>query len=122
MPLIQVSNLLVTVNSSVNFFVYCTFGQKFRTVFMQMFCGQKVHIISIFWPLQYMQKYSINFFFDRNENGSGFHIDIFWNDIGHVVIPYVEPICKCTLEGMQSKSISSSNGQIMFLCSLEYKQ
>ena len=35
---------------------------------MQMFCGQKVHIISIFWPLQYMQKYSINFFFDRNEN------------------------------------------------------
>ena len=52
MPLIQVSNLLVTVNSSVNFFVYCTFGQKFRTVFMQMFCGQKVNSLIRRWPIE----------------------------------------------------------------------
>ena len=28
--LIQVSNLLVTVNSSVNLFIYCVFGTRFR--------------------------------------------------------------------------------------------
>lgn len=39
--LIKVSNLLVTVNSSINIFIYCTFGNKFKTVFMQIFCGKK---------------------------------------------------------------------------------
>ena len=29
-PLTQVSNLLVTVNSSINIFIYCAFGQKYR--------------------------------------------------------------------------------------------
>lgn len=38
---IQVSNLLVTINSSVNILIYCTFGKKFRTVFMQIFLGKQ---------------------------------------------------------------------------------
>ncbi|KAG8186962.1 hypothetical protein JTE90_005737 [Oedothorax gibbosus] len=35
--LVRVSNLLVTLNSSVNFLVYCIFGQKFRRMFLEMF-------------------------------------------------------------------------------------
>ncbi|XP_069988013.1 FMRFamide receptor [Penaeus vannamei] len=34
------SNLLVTVNSSVNFIIYCIFGQKFRKLFLKMFCSR----------------------------------------------------------------------------------
>ncbi|KAK3858561.1 hypothetical protein Pcinc_035259 [Petrolisthes cinctipes] len=33
------SNLLVTINSSVNFIIYCIFGQKFRRMVLKMFCG-----------------------------------------------------------------------------------
>ena len=36
--LIQVSNLLVTINSSVNFVIYCIFGNKFKQTFLQLFC------------------------------------------------------------------------------------
>ena len=36
--LTMLSNLLVTVNSSVNFIIYCIFGQKFRRLFLQLFC------------------------------------------------------------------------------------
>ena len=32
----QVSNLLVTVNSSVNLFVYCVFGERFRKELKKM--------------------------------------------------------------------------------------
>ena len=32
----QVSNLLVTVNSSVNLFVYCVFGERFRNELKRM--------------------------------------------------------------------------------------
>ena len=39
--LIQVSNFLVTINSSVNILIYCIFGKKFRTVFMQIFFGKQ---------------------------------------------------------------------------------
>ena len=35
--MIQFSNLLVTINSSVNILIYCTFGKKFRTVFLQVY-------------------------------------------------------------------------------------
>ena len=42
--LIQVSNLLVNINSSVNILIYCTFGNKFKTVFMQIFCGRQPRI------------------------------------------------------------------------------
>ncbi|XP_068245096.1 FMRFamide receptor-like [Palaemon carinicauda] len=40
--LIITSNLLVTINSSVNFIIYCTFGQKFRNVFLKTFCSRFV--------------------------------------------------------------------------------
>ena len=30
-PITQVSNLLVTINSSINLFVYCAFGKRFRS-------------------------------------------------------------------------------------------
>ncbi|KAL7641811.1 UNVERIFIED_CONTAM: hypothetical protein RMT77_007685 [Armadillidium vulgare] len=36
--LTMISNLLVTINSSVNFIIYCIFGQKFRRLFLQIFC------------------------------------------------------------------------------------
>ena len=34
----QVSNLLVTLNSSVNLFIYCGFGGKFRRELKNLFC------------------------------------------------------------------------------------
>ena len=40
----QVSNFLVTINSSINILIYCTFGNKFKTIFLQIFCGRKPHI------------------------------------------------------------------------------
>ena len=39
--LTKVSNFLVTINSSVNILIYCIFGKKFRTVFMQIFLGKE---------------------------------------------------------------------------------
>lgn len=38
-PLVKTSNLLVTINSSVNFVIYVIFGEKFKRVFLKMFCG-----------------------------------------------------------------------------------
>lgn len=35
-PLVQAGNLLVTLNSGVNFLVYVSFGRKFRRVFLDM--------------------------------------------------------------------------------------
>ena len=35
----QVSNLLVTLNSSVNLFIYCGFGGKFRRELKRLFCN-----------------------------------------------------------------------------------
>ena len=35
--LTQVSNLLVTLNSSVNFIIYCIFGEKFKRIFCNIF-------------------------------------------------------------------------------------
>ena len=35
-PLTQVSNLLVTINSSINLFVYCVFGKRFRLELKQL--------------------------------------------------------------------------------------
>jgi len=37
-----VSNLLVTINSSVNFLVYVIFGEKFKRIFCQMFCKNRM--------------------------------------------------------------------------------
>jgi len=36
--LTHVSNLLVTLNSSVNFIIYCIYGDKFRRLFCYIFC------------------------------------------------------------------------------------
>ncbi|CAH1975625.1 unnamed protein product [Acanthoscelides obtectus] len=36
--LIHTSNLLVTINSSVNFIIYVTFGEKFQRLFLVLFC------------------------------------------------------------------------------------
>ncbi|KAK9717222.1 hypothetical protein QE152_g24300 [Popillia japonica] len=37
--LINTSNLLVTINSSVNFIIYVTFGEKFQRLFLLLFCS-----------------------------------------------------------------------------------
>ena len=34
----RVSNLLVSVNSSVNIVIYCIFGDKFQRLFLRYFC------------------------------------------------------------------------------------
>jgi hypothetical protein len=39
--LIQISNLLVTFNSSVNFVIYCIFGEKFKRLFCHLFCRRR---------------------------------------------------------------------------------
>ena len=39
--LTPVSNLLVTLNSSVNIIIYCIFGEKFKRLFCHLFCGHK---------------------------------------------------------------------------------
>lgn len=36
--LVKVSNLLVTINSSVNFIIYVIFGEKFKRIFLTIFC------------------------------------------------------------------------------------
>ena len=39
--LVQLGNLLVTINSSVNFIVYVIFGRKFKRIFLRLFCSSK---------------------------------------------------------------------------------
>lgn len=38
MRIVNISNLLVTLNSSVNFIIYVIFGEKFKRIFLQLFC------------------------------------------------------------------------------------
>ena len=38
-PLTQTNNLLVTINSSDNFIIYCIFGNKFKRIFLSLLCG-----------------------------------------------------------------------------------
>ena len=38
-PLTQTNNLLVTINSSVNFIIYCIFGHKFKRIFLSLLCS-----------------------------------------------------------------------------------
>merc|ERR1719270_3165614 len=38
----NISNLLVTLNSSVNFIIYCIFGDKFKRIFLRLFCSQVI--------------------------------------------------------------------------------
>lgn len=41
--LIKTSNLLVTINSSVNFIIYVIFGEKFKRLFLILFCHDGKH-------------------------------------------------------------------------------
>ncbi|KAF7275901.1 hypothetical protein GWI33_011159 [Rhynchophorus ferrugineus] len=43
--MINLSNLLVTINSSVNFVIYVIFGEKFQRLFLILFCHN-----SLFFP------------------------------------------------------------------------
>lgn len=40
--LIEASNLLVTINSSVNFIIYVIFGEKFQRLFLMLFCNNSI--------------------------------------------------------------------------------
>ena len=50
-PLTQVSNLLVTINSSINIFIYCAFGKKFRLELKRL-------IAKVFCPITRCNLYS----------------------------------------------------------------
>lgn len=39
--LVKTSNLLVTINSSVNFLIYVIFGEKFKRIFLILFCKRR---------------------------------------------------------------------------------
>ncbi|XP_077282983.1 FMRFamide receptor-like [Arctopsyche grandis] len=41
-PLVKTSNLLVTINSSVNFIIYVIFGEKFKRLFLRLFCSHSI--------------------------------------------------------------------------------
>jgi hypothetical protein len=40
--LVKTSNLFVTINSSVNFIIYVIFGEKFKRVFLLLFCKRRI--------------------------------------------------------------------------------
>ncbi|XP_059616844.1 FMRFamide receptor-like [Phlebotomus argentipes] len=40
--LVNASNLLVTINSSVNFIIYVIFGEKFKRIFLTLFCKGRI--------------------------------------------------------------------------------
>ncbi|XP_022919628.2 FMRFamide receptor [Onthophagus taurus] len=40
--MIKTSNFLVTVNSSVNFIIYVTFGEKFKRLFLVLYCSNRI--------------------------------------------------------------------------------
>ena len=40
--MININNLLITLNSSVNFIIYCIFNDKFKRIFCKLFCCQMV--------------------------------------------------------------------------------
>jgi len=49
----RISNLLVTLNSSVNFIIYCIFGDKFKRIFYQLCCPVRANQM----PQEFMQRY-----------------------------------------------------------------
>lgn len=40
--LVKTSNMLVTINSSVNFIIYVIFGEKFKRIFLLLFCKGRI--------------------------------------------------------------------------------
>ncbi|XP_054722389.1 FMRFamide receptor-like [Uloborus diversus] len=51
-PLVRVSNLLVTINSSVNFVIYCIFGRKFKRTFLVLFCKYPIQRVNYYDSFQ----------------------------------------------------------------------
>lgn len=41
--MVQVGNLLVTINSSINFIIYVIFGRKFKRTFLKLFCSSRLY-------------------------------------------------------------------------------
>ncbi|RLU21914.1 hypothetical protein DMN91_006293 [Ooceraea biroi] len=39
--MVQLGNLLVTINSSINFIIYVIFGRKFKRIFLKLFCSSR---------------------------------------------------------------------------------
>ncbi|TRY63429.1 hypothetical protein TCAL_12380 [Tigriopus californicus] len=56
MPLNNVSNMLITLNSSLNFIIYCIFGEKFKRIFFRLFCPT---LMKAKTTSEYMQRYPI---------------------------------------------------------------
>lgn len=44
--MIKTSNLLVTINSSVNFIIYVIFGEKFKRLFLILFCSHRLFLLN----------------------------------------------------------------------------
>lgn len=42
--MVQFGNLLVTINSSINFIIYVIFGRKFKRIFLKLFCSSKLFV------------------------------------------------------------------------------
>ncbi|XP_067004373.2 FMRFamide receptor [Anabrus simplex] len=42
--LVKTSNLLITINSSVNFVIYVIFGEKFKRLFLKLFCSHQLWV------------------------------------------------------------------------------
>jgi hypothetical protein len=39
--IVRIGNLLVTINSSINFIIYVIFGRKFKRIFLKLFCSSR---------------------------------------------------------------------------------
>ncbi|XP_011631088.1 FMRFamide receptor isoform X2 [Pogonomyrmex barbatus] len=42
--MVQIGNLLVTINSSINFIIYVIFGRKFKRIFLKLFCSSRLFV------------------------------------------------------------------------------
>ncbi|KMQ90059.1 fmrfamide receptor [Lasius niger] len=42
--MVQFGNLLVTINSSINFIIYVIFGRKFKRIFLKLFCSSRLFV------------------------------------------------------------------------------
>lgn len=40
--MVQAGNVLVTINSSINFIIYVIFGRKFKKIFLRLFCSSRM--------------------------------------------------------------------------------
>ncbi|XP_077274224.1 FMRFamide Receptor isoform X1 [Temnothorax americanus] len=42
--MVQIGNLLVAINSSINFIIYVIFGRKFKRIFLKLFCSSRLFV------------------------------------------------------------------------------